>query len=131
MSWTQRFIDDLVGDGGRVRPGDAPDEYIIEAYRGRDLPHPVTLRMDPVALERYVRWASESSADVYPGVDPLEGGYRLTSIHFDETIDALRPVREMWFEEDEIGSTPLEGWVDPIDTIPPGDYRWSTTRPEA
>lgn len=130
MNWAQRLIDEMVEDGCVIRPGQNPHEYVLEAFRGHPREHPVLLRVDPATLERYIAWVADGADMFYPGLDPMEAGYRLTTIHLDEAVDAdLPPVQEAWFEDDDIKVTPLEGWEHPLKGVPRGDYRWTTTRP--
>jgi hypothetical protein len=60
----------------------------------------------------------------------MEAGYRLTSIHLDEEMHSLPPMQEVSFEDDRITTVPVEGWVDPLAALPPGDYTWTTEGPD-
>jgi hypothetical protein len=131
MNWVTRLIGEMVDQGWVIRPGEGPDEYVVEEVRDHAQEHPVLLRVDPVALERYISATAEDATMFYPGVDPMEAGYRLTTIHLDEFIlSDLPPMQEVWFEDDDIKSTPVEGWQHPLKGVPKGDYRWTTTRPD-
>jgi len=130
MDWTRRLIDEMVSVRYVVSPGERPQEYLVEGRGDHRYEHPVLLRVDPQQLERCIAITGQSADLLYPGVEPMEAGYRLMTIHLDEAVDSdLPPMQAVWFEDGEIKYTPLDGWEHPLADAPKGDYSWTTTRP--
>ena len=131
MSYALRLIEDLVSGGTVVERGENTNEYLVEVYRNHPLAQPCRLILEPDAIRSYVEAIAEDAVVVFPEVDQTEAGYRLMLVHLDEAIDTGRPpTAEVRFTNDEIVTIPVTGWVDPLDDLPPGDYRWVTARPD-
>jgi hypothetical protein len=125
------LIDEMLAEGYSLHVGDKPHEYVVEGFKARHRPTPVLLRVEPTAVAQYIARMASSAEALYPDLEPMEAGYRLTTIHLDEELDAtLPPLQEISFEGDGIRTVPVEAWVDALTDVPPGDHRWTTTRPD-
>lgn len=130
-NWTARLIGGLTDEGYSVRAGEKANEYVIEGFKSQRREVPLLLRADPRAVERYIARISTSAAALYPDTDPMEAGYRLMTIHLDEELNGLTPMQEVSFEGDRLRAVQVDGWKHPLADLPPGDYHWTTTRPDA
>lgn len=74
------------------RSGKVLDHIAVDTHEARALVQvspevtPVELVIDLQGLERFIESAQDDAPDVFPDVDPLEGGLRLASEHLWEEI---------------------------------------------
>lgn len=84
--------------------------------------------VDLEGLQRFIESAKESARDVFPDVDPIEGGLRLVSEHLWEEIGSAE-ARVVAVGVDRRGET----WrrtepAPPRTALPSGDYHWTADR---
>ncbi|MFE7508657.1 hypothetical protein [Promicromonospora sp. NPDC057488] len=120
---------DLISRGGKVLDRIAVDAQearaLVQVSAGR---FPVEFVVDLRGLARYIESARGSAHDVFPDVDPIEGGLRLAS-------------ENLWAEVESGEARVLSVGVDRQGQIwrrteppsqrsplPPGDYRWTAGR---
>jgi hypothetical protein len=93
----------------RVSPEQAPVEFVV----------------DLEGLQRFIGSAEQDARDVFPDVDPTEGGLRLISVHLSEEI-ASTEARVVTVGVDRQGETWRRTEPAPPQSAPPaGDYRWA------
>jgi hypothetical protein len=126
---TRDLARDLISRGGEVL-----DRIEVGAQEARALVRvspegaPVEFVVDLAGLARFIESAKESARDLFPDVDPTEGGLRLVSVHLWEEIESAE-ARVLAVGVDSRGET----WrrtepVPPPIALPPGDYRWTADR---
>lgn len=96
----------------RVSPGESPVEVVV----------------DLGGLHRFIGSAAQDARDLFPDVDPVEGGLRLISVHLWEEVESA-DVRVLAVGVGSQGET----WrrtepAPPRGELPPGDYHWTAGR---
>jgi hypothetical protein len=123
---TRDLARDLIARGGEVL-----DPIQIGAGEVRALVRvspeqpPVEFVVDLEGLQRFIGSAEQDARDVFPDVDPTEGGLRLISVHLSEEI-ASTEARVVTVGVDRQGETWRRTEPAPPQSAPPaGDYRWA------
>ncbi|MFD7022563.1 hypothetical protein [Promicromonospora sukumoe] len=117
------------------RGGDVVGEIAVDARVARALVQvspdatPVEFVVDLRGLERFIASARDSARDVFPDVDPVEGGLRLVSEHlWEEIASADAKVHAVGVDRDGQTWRRTEA-APPGRSIPAGgDYRWTADR---
>lgn len=116
------------------RGGDVVGQIAVDASEARALVQvspegtPVEFVVDLRGLERFITSARDSARDVFPDVDPVEGGLRLVSEHLWEEIgSADSKVLAVGVDRDGQTWRRTEA-APPARSTPAGDYRWTADR---
>ncbi|MGW2092825.1 hypothetical protein [Promicromonospora sukumoe] len=120
---------DLISRGGNVL-----GQIAVDAREARALVQvfsdstPVEFVIDLQGLERFIASAHDSARDVFPDVDPVEGGLRLASEHLWEEIGSVE-ARVLAVGVDRAGQTWRRTEATSVGrSTPAGDYRWTADR---
>jgi hypothetical protein len=126
---TRDLARDLISRGGEVLGNTAVDAHEARALvRISPDEAPVEFVIDLLGLQRFVESAQGSARDVFPDVDPTEGGLRLLSEHLWEEIGSAG-AGVVTVGVDRQGVTWRRTELSPQrSNLPAGDYRWTADR---
>ena len=126
---TPELARDLISRGGKVVGHIAVDDHEARALvRVSPGVPPVEFVVDLQGLEHFLASAGESARDVFPDVDPVEGGLRLVSEHLWEEIGSAE-AKVLAVGVDRQGETWSSTETAPRPRIKSsGGYRWTADR---
>jgi hypothetical protein len=114
----QELYDQLLGylaAEGAIEEDPEAGTVMLREFDHRALVQPLRLHLTPASFGRHLRDAASEAASLYPDIPPVDGAWRLFTVHLDEAVQAARPGEtELVLGRGGVGSLRRDGGRTPL-----------------